>query len=242
MVIRRISRFTNNIQKIFRHYLDRQTFFTGFRGLVPISRMFGYDRGPQSIARYYIDKFLEENCADVKEHVLEIGDNKYTKRLGGTRVTKSDVLHVSAGNPVATFVADLTQANEIPSNTFNCILLPQTLQFIFDIRAAMFHLERILMPRGVLLVTLSGISQISRYDMDRWGEYWRFTTLSAQQLFEEFFPVNNLRICSFGNVLTATALLYGLASRELSDSKMDYHDDDYQVIIAVRAVKPAKDK
>ena len=177
----------------------------------------------------------------MKGHVLEIGDNKYTKQLGGTKVTKSDVLNVNAGNSVATIVADLTHADEIPSNTFNCILLPQTLQFIFDIRAAMCHLERILMPGGVLLVTLSGISQISRYDFDRWGEYWRFTTLSAQYLFEEFFPVDNLQICSFGNVLSATALLYGLASRELSDAKMDYQDPDYQVIITVRAVKLAND-
>jgi hypothetical protein len=34
-----------------------------------------------------------------------------------------------------------------------------------------------LKPGGVLLATVSGISQISRYDMYRWGDYWRFTTL-----------------------------------------------------------------
>jgi SAM-dependent methyltransferase len=214
--------------------------FGGLRRLSPISRLFGYDRGPQSIARYYIDRFLNVHAEDVRGRVLEIGDNTYTVRLGGSRVTQSDVLHVQPDNPAATIVADLTQADAIPSNTFDCIILTQTLQFIYDVRAALRHVERILKPGGVLLVTLSGISQISRYDMDRWGEFWRFTILSAQRLFEEFFSPDQLQIEAKGNVLAAIALLYGLASRELRNEELDYHDPDYQVIITVRAVKPLR--
>lgn len=212
--------------------------FGALRRFSPIGRVFGYDRGPQSVARYYIDRFLNGHAEDVRGRVLEIGDNTYTFRLGGIQVTQSDVLHARAGNPAATIVADLTQAEEIPENTFDCIILPQTLQCIYDVRAAMRHLERILKPRGVLLATLSGISQISRYDMDRWGEFWRFTTLSAQQLLEEFFPSDHIKVESRGNVLAAIALLHGLASRELRQEELDYYDPDYQVIITVRAVKP----
>ena len=29
---------------------------------------------------------------------------------------------------------------------------------------------------------MSGISQISRYDMERWGEYWRFTDASTKRI------------------------------------------------------------
>jgi hypothetical protein len=116
--------------------------------------------------------------------------------------------------------------------------LTQTLQCIYDIRAAVGHIKRILKPGGVLLATLSGISQICRYDMDRWGEFWRFTTVSVQHLFGEVFPSDHLHIQAHGNVLATAALMYGLASCELRPEELDYHDPDYQVMITVRAVKP----
>jgi hypothetical protein len=73
--------------------------------------------------------------------------------------------------------------------------------------------------------------------MDRWGEYWRFTSLSATKLFEEFFPKDNITAEIHGNVLAAVAFLEGLASRELKKSELDYKDADYEIIITIRAVK-----
>ena len=58
--------------------------FGSLRRLTPISREFGYDRGSQSIARYYINRFLIAHAEDVLGRVLEIGDNSYTLRLGGS--------------------------------------------------------------------------------------------------------------------------------------------------------------
>jgi hypothetical protein len=207
------------------------------RRLTPMSRVFGYDRGPQSVARYYIDQFIASHQEDIYGRVLEIGDNRYTLRFGGDRVRKSDVLHVESGNPNATIVADLTTAEIIPDEIYNCIILTGVLQTIYDFRSALRHSHRILMPGGILLATLSGISQIARYDMDRWGEYWRFTTRSAQLLFEEFFPRENLQIAAHGNVVAAIALLHGLASRELRRAELDFNDPDYQIQITVRALK-----
>jgi SAM-dependent methyltransferase len=112
------------------------------------------------------------------------------------------------------------------------------LQFIYDVRAAIRHLHRILKPSGVLLATFPGISQISRYDMDRWGDYWRFTTLSARRLLEEVFPPGNVTVRAYGNVLAAVAFLHGLSAEELRREELDYHDPDYELIITVRAVKP----
>jgi hypothetical protein len=86
---------------------------------------------------------------------------------------------------------------------------------------------------------LPGISQISRYDMDRWGEYWRFTTLSARRSFEEVFSPTKLTIESYGNVLAATAFLHGVAEGELRREELDVHDPDYELLITVRAVKNA---
>ena len=39
---------------------------------------------------------------------------------------------------------------------------------------------------GKCIITLDGpLSHISRYDMDRWGDFWRFTNLSARLAFEK---------------------------------------------------------
>lgn len=210
--------------------------FGNLRRVTPVSRVFGSDRG-KCVDRYYIEIFLARYAEDIRGSVLEVGNNVYTIRYGGDRVTQSDVLHVQEDNPRATIVADLSSSNSIPSNNFDCIIFTQTLQFIYDLRAAVLTLHRILKPGGVLLATFHGISQISRYDMERWGEYWRFTTRSAKRLFEEVFLPSDVSVKSYGNVLAASALLQGLAVEELRREELDYQDPDYEVLITVRAVK-----
>jgi len=88
--------------------------------------------------------------------VLEIGEVTYTRRFGGDRVTKSDVLHVVEGNPEATIVGDLTNADNIPSEAFDCVILTQTLHLLYDVKTALANLYRILKPGGILLVTVPG--------------------------------------------------------------------------------------
>ncbi|MEM9162573.1 MAG: methyltransferase domain-containing protein [Cyanobacteria bacterium P01_F01_bin.4] len=202
----------------------------------PISQEFGFDRG-LPVDRYYIENFLKRHASDIQGHVLEIKEPLYTYRFGGDRVTKSDILHVEAGNPQATLVADLTQADHLPSATFDCIIFTQTLQFIYDAAAAVKTLHRILKPGGVLLATVSGISQISKEDMENWGQYWSFTDLSIQRLFEDVFEPTHVDVTAYGNVLGAIAFLHGLAIEELETSKLDHHDPEYQVLISARAVK-----
>jgi len=98
--------------------IGRWTDFVG--GLEPVSRDWGYDRG-LPIDRYYIERFLAGHAADIAGHVLEFGDDVYTVKFGGGRVTRGDVLAVVQGNSKATIVADLADAYYIPSDTFtNC--------------------------------------------------------------------------------------------------------------------------
>jgi hypothetical protein len=93
-----------------------------------------------------------------------------------------------------------------------------------------------LRPGGVVLATMPGISQISRYDMERWGDYWRFTDLSARRLFESTGALQ-VSVEVFGNVLTAVAFLHGVAAEELKSRELQPTDADYQLVVAVRAVK-----
>jgi peptidoglycan/xylan/chitin deacetylase (PgdA/CDA1 family) len=141
------------------------------------------------------------------------------------------------GHAEATIVADLTSADQIPSNVFDCIILTQTLQFIYDVRAAITTLYLILKPGGVVLATFPGISHTNEVDWSGpW--YWNFTAVSARRLFEEAFSAESVQVEAFGNVLAAISFLHGLAVDELTLNELDHRDPVYDVTITVRAVKP----
>lgn len=211
--------------------------FGQLRNLQPVTTTYGNSRGLE-IDRFYIERFLSEHAMDIRGHVLEIKHNTYTRKFGGDRVMKSDILYKIEGDPDATIVADLTNADHLPSNTFDTIILTQTLQFIYDVKSAIATLYRILKPGGVTLVTVPGISQIIREDFDLWGEYWRFTSVSARSLFAEVFPSENILVQTYGNVLSAISFLEGLAAEDLHEEELVVSDRNYELLIAVRAVKP----
>jgi hypothetical protein len=209
--------------------------FGGLRRTTPYSRCFGYDRGTP-VDRRYIEGFLERHAADVRGRVLEVGDNTYTRRFGGERVTQSDVLHVNPAAPGVTFVADLSAGDCLPTNAFDCIVLTQTLHLIFDLAEAVATLHRILKAGGVLLATVPGVSSVDRGE---WGGtwFWSLTALAMRRLLETRFSGHNVAVESYGNVLTAVAFLHGLAEDELEPHEYAPSDPQYPVIVAARAVK-----
>jgi SAM-dependent methyltransferase len=233
-VRRGLARRQRRAARLFKRLIGR---VTRPRRHEPFRRNFGSGAG-QCVDRYYIEKFLHAHATDIQGHVLEIGDDVYTRRFGGGRVTRSEVLHVCPEDKRATIVADLTRGEQLAPNAFDCIILTQTLQFIYDHRAAIGTAYRILKPGGVLLATVPGITQISRKDMDRWGEYWRFTSLSVRKLFAGTFPEANVSVESYGNVLAAVAFLHGFVTEELRPVDLERGDRDYELIVCVRAVKP----
>jgi SAM-dependent methyltransferase len=189
------------------------------------------------IDRYYIDAFLSRYAADIRGHVLEIGDCGYTRRFGGKHVDRVDILDINPNNPEATLVADLCDASHLPSNTFNCIVLTQVLIFITDLQAAIRTLIRILKPGGVILSTQPGISPVmAPEELNSWC--WSIYPPSARWLFND--PQINRRsliIESYGNLRTATGFLWGLAQEDLTDADFQIDDARYPLITAVRATK-----
>ncbi len=210
--------------------------FGNLRRTSPISPVFALDRG-LPIDRYYIEAFLAGNRGDIAGRVLEMGDPAYTTKFGGARVARSEVLSVVEG-PGVTICADLEHGDSIDSDSFDCIILTQTLQMLYDFRAALGNLYRILKPGGVLLVTTHGTSKIGRHEgRDPWGEYWHFTAQGTRRLFAEFFEADKIQVRGYGNVLSACASLHGLATEELSSEELDVYDADFDVIVGIRAVK-----
>jgi glycosyltransferase involved in cell wall biosynthesis len=212
--------------------------FGSLRRLSPFSRQFGLERG-QPVDRYYIESFLAANADCVRGRVMEIGDDTYSRRFGADGITRQDILHVVPDFPGATIIADLANAPQIPSATFDCVILTQTLHYIFDLRAAVATLVRILKPGGTILATLPGISQVCRDQEDPESDCWRFTASSAKRLFHNHFRSADVQVATYGNVLSATAFLYGLPASALTRRELDHHDPDYQLIISV-AVRKAE--
>ncbi len=213
--------------------------FGGLRRLSPISAVFGQDRDLVSIERFYIEEFLEQHCGDIKGRCLEMGDPAYMTKFGGASVSQADVLNYVEGNPQATIVADLTDAPQIPDNSFDCIIITQTLQMIFEVDQAIATLFRILKPGGVVLCTSHGMTRVARREgVDDWGEYWHFTTQSKRRLFHAAFPKDQVEVSTVGNVFTCICNLHGLAASEVDKTELATHDPNYEMLVFVRAQKP----
>lgn len=201
----------------------------------PVSRLFGFDRGTP-VDRRYIRRFMAENAAHIRGRVLEVGDSGYTRAFGqaGAQCT---VLGAVAG-PGVDLVGDFATGEGVPRGAFDCVIATQTFNVIFEVQAALEVAYAALAPGGALLFTVPGISQVSRYDMDRWGDYWRFTDASVRQLLGRIAPGAEILVRTFGNVFAAKAFLDGLAEEELPPEALDEHDVDYQVIVAALVRKP----
>jgi hypothetical protein len=200
----------------------------------PVSAHWGFDRGTP-VDRYYIERFLAAHASDIRGRALEVKDSTYTTRFG-VGVTHHDVLDIDASNPLATVVADLSAADHVASDRFDCFVLTQTLQLIFDVRAAIAHAHRLLAPGGVMLVTVPCVSRIvPRFGLE--GDYWRFTAASCRRLFGEIFGAERVTVTTMGNVGAATAFLMGLAAEEVPRRVLDEHDPYFPILVGVRSVK-----
>lgn len=224
------------VRAVRRRVRSAITCFGSFGSLEPVNLGFGHGKGTP-IDRVYIGTFLKSHAQDIAGRVLEIGDNEYTIKFGGNRVQHSDVLTYASDDPNH-IVGRLESCPQIADNTYDCIILTQTLHYIFDMPAAVAELYRILKPGGTVLCTVPGLSQISRWDMDRWGDRWRLSTLAMRELFEHsLFGEGSVEVSSYGNVHTAVAFIEGVVAEKIKPSKLMFTDPDYQILVCGRVQK-----
>ncbi len=200
----------------------------------PIDEDFGYGRGTP-VDRFYIEDFLNLHRGDIQGRVLEVGDDSYSRRFGETRITRQDVLHIDSDDPRVTIVGDLSQPGLLPPDSFDCIVLTQTLHLIYDMHAATAELYAGLRRNGVLLLTVPGITRVHDYELGDWC--WSLTPSSTRRMLGDVFGPGRVGVTSYGNVLAAVAFLHGCAQEELPVEKLLENDPAYPVVIAARAVK-----
>lgn len=243
-VVKKIRR--NSMKKYVPHFVKRAIHMTGafknfvpgigkisfgdFSRVKPFSKNFGYNRGGP-IDRYYIENFLDKYASRVKGKCLEIGDNEYTLKYGKAAIQHSDILHIDPENTKATIIGDLSNAPQIPDNTYDCIVLTQTLHLIYDFESALRTCHRVLKPGGTMLITVPGISNI---DYDEWGSnwMWSFTEASLRMAISKTFPNAQCLFEVHGNVYAASCFLYGVGLPEVKKEKLNFLDPHYPVIIA----------
>jgi SAM-dependent methyltransferase len=232
-----LSKLTESQQRRLQR-LRRPAWMGSLRRMRPLSEDWGIERGTP-IDRYYIERFLGDNREVIRGKVLEIRDSRYTTRFGNG-VCTVEVLDVAADNPKATIVADLAAADIVPAETFDCIILTQTLQYIFDHHAAVLHLHRMLRPAGTLLATVPALSRM--YPRAPQTDFWRYTVPSLRALLTERFGPQRVSVTSFGNLLSGLAFMAGMAAEELRTRELEHHDLDFPLVIAARAIKTATDQ
>jgi|SRR5215211_978865 len=215
--------------------LRRPAWLGTIRRTTPLSDHWGRDRGTP-VDRYYIERFLAEERDAIRGRVLEVMNAEYTERFGAA-VERRDVLDIDPANAAATIVADLAAADSVPTDIFDCFILTQTLQYIYDLEAAVTHAHRILRPGGTLLCTVPAVSRIARLRLE--SEYWRLTPAACLRLFGDVFVGGDVAVRCRGNVLTAVAFLVGMAAEELSRRELERDDPFFPLVVTTRATKAA---
>ncbi len=201
--------------------------------LHPISRRYGCEHGTP-IDRYYIDKFLQNNISFIRGVIAEIGDDRYIQKYAHD-IEGTFILHINGDGKNAIKV-DLSTGEGVEENKFDCLICTQTIQFIYDIEAAVSSIVKMLKPGGVGLITANGIVQISLHDYWKWGDYWRVTEMTMQRIAEKSH-VMHYEIASYGNVRVAAAEMYGLCVEDLLADSFDLQDEQYPVIVTMKIIK-----
>lgn len=200
--------------------------------LTPLDDAYGMGRGTP-VDRYYIETFLDLHKELIRGRVMEIGDRIYTEKFGGEKVTESVILHVEREAPeIGQIKGDLSTGEGLKEESVDCLICTQTLPFIYDVRSAANQIVRILKKGGTALLTVAGLSQIIQYERLHYGHFWSFTEQSLGRLFEGNAEVDSVDVVTYGNVKTSTAFLYGISYEELSQGDLDFHDPNYQLLVA----------
>ncbi len=208
-----------------------------FRAVSPLCEDFGNSRG-KPLDRAYIEAFIERNSELIKGNVLEVLRDTYATRFGGTRVSGLEILNLTSDSREATIIADLANCPEVPAESFDCIILTQTLQYIPDCAAAVGNVWRLLKPGGIALIS---VPMLSRLDAPPGGGYedcWRFPPNGLRLLLSRYFPNSCISVESHGNVQVALAYLMGLAREDLEQHEIDSNHWGFPVVVTATAMKP----
>ena len=200
------------------------------RRVTPFSPNFGFERGTP-IDRFYLENFLDVNRALITGRVLEVQVPSYTRTFGHD-VDVSDTVDI---NPAfnATYTCDLADAPQIPSDSYDCVLLPNTLQYLTDLSAGLRTILRILKPGGTVLASAPTLLPL----IPDGPEYWHFSPAGWRLTLAREWTGADVVVDGHGNCLSAIAAMHGLALEELTADELRASDSRYPVLVTIKCRK-----
>lgn len=221
--------------------LIRQLRTLRWRRLAPLGK--GRSAG-LSIIRYYWADFLEQHQGDIRGHGLEVEETVTLRQYGGDQLTQADAIDLSAHSPEVRVVADLSRADQVASDTYDCFVIPFSTAVIYDIDAALYHAIRILKPGGVLLVNFWCVDYYLHRGLDMgtggslYMHHW-FTPIQVYDLLHRLaLGEADYGVQIYGNLTARMAFLLNLPARDLTPHERDYVDPGQPLLICTRVVKP----
>ncbi|HSK16951.1 MAG TPA: methyltransferase domain-containing protein [Gaiellaceae bacterium] len=214
-----------------------------FRRLSPIGE--GRQHG-LPIVRYYWARFLDEQRAVIHGRGLEVGSTSTIREYGGPALTQADGIDFVAHSEEISVVADLTAADDVPSDTYDCFVNQFTMHLIHDLDSALYHSLRVLTPGGALLVNFPSVEYLFSRGLDMGTGppvfvFWQFTPLQVENLLRRAgLSEDDFEIDLFGNLFTRVAYQLNVPAEELTQEELDHVDPGHPLLICVRATKPAE--
>jgi SAM-dependent methyltransferase len=198
------------------------------------------------IVRYFWAHFLEKHRADIRGRGLEIGTTAAIRAYGGARLTHADAIDLSSHSSEITVVADLTAADAVAADAYDCFVNQFTMHLIYDLESALYHSFRILKPGGTLLANFPAVEYCFARGLDMGTGtplfvFWQFTALQVENLLRGAgLSRGDFEVELYGNLFTRVAYQMNMPAEELTPAELDYADPGHPLLICVRAVKPAR--
>ncbi len=181
---------------------------------------FGVSRGTP-LDRKLISDYLWTATRDIDSMnltVLEFGDRIISENMLKKSISwiflYSQKFEIDTKNKI--IYGDLTNFDESYSaiyGTFDIILSTQLMAFTDDPFAVVKNLNKMMKKDGVLVGTEPFLSPVSRYDNEKWGDYFRFTLKGMKKLLDSAkFTISE--ITPLGNFSWSLALSKGLVQED----------------------------
>jgi SAM-dependent methyltransferase len=229
------------------YVLGRLPLVRGWRGhqlrrLRPLAG--GRQRGT-AVIRYYWERFLITHRLDIRGRALEVGSTETVRRLGGGAVLHAEAIDLAA-RPGIDIVGDLSRADALAAETYDCVVVPFTAHLIYDIDAAIYHAVRLLKPGGVLLVNFPCVDYYFPNGLDmQTGTtlfvHWWFTPIQVENLLRRIgLDAGDFTLTIDGNLFARVAYQTNLPIEELTAGERDTVDAGHPLLISARIVRPAR--
>jgi hypothetical protein len=178
--------------------------------------------------------------SSIRGDALEVGEVGTIRQYGAERLRAAHAIDIARHGPHVTIIADLSRAEGVPGERYDCFIVQFTMHVIADVEGALYHAIRLLKPGGVLLVNFSCVDAHfpDGYDMGTGGRvwvHWCFTPLQVHNLLRRVgLASSDCTVEVYGNLFARIAYQLNMPAEALTHRELTHHDPAHPVLVCVR--------